>query len=84
MDDTRTHDDLDELRGRMADADFWFGEHSIPQYELLVREGLLSQAEADDYRSQRVEMGLPSRPSTEPKLMWVNSTSATPQRLAAS
>ena len=59
MDDTRTQERLDELRGRMADADFWFGEHSIPQYELLVRDGLLSQAEADDYRAQRTEMGLP-------------------------
>ena len=54
-----TDDELDGIRARMADSDFWFGEYSIPQYELLVREALLTQAEADDYRAQRVEMGLP-------------------------
>lgn len=44
---------------RIAESDFWFDPYAIPQYDLLVKEGRITQAEADEYRTLREEAGLP-------------------------
>lgn len=51
--DAEMDDDL------MLDSTFWFDEFSIPQYDHLVEQGRISREDADLYRKQRAEMGLP-------------------------
>jgi len=41
-----------------AESDFWYDPDTIPQYELLVRDGRVTQEEADMHRQGRAEMGL--------------------------
>lgn len=48
--------------GRLGEADFWFSPFSLPRYDWLVTEGHITQEEADRYRHEREEMGLPMRP----------------------
>ena len=59
-----------------ADSDFWYDAHSIPQYELLVREGRVTQEQADMHRRGRAEMGLPMtfaelKPRPHPRFTWL-------------
>lgn len=44
---------------RSYDSSFWFDEFTIPHYDYLVERGRITQAEADEYRKLRVDMGLP-------------------------
>lgn len=44
---------------RYYDSSFWFDEFTIPHYDYLLERGRITQAEADEYRKLRVDMGLP-------------------------
>lgn len=69
-------EELADLRHCMCSSDFWFSPHAIPQYDLLVAQGLLGRKEADDYRHLRQEAGLAMdiaqlKPQPCPELAWV-------------
>ncbi|WP_295551209.1 hypothetical protein [uncultured Pseudacidovorax sp.] len=69
-------EELADLRHCMRSSDFWFSPHAIPQYDLLVAQGLLGRKEADDYRHLRQEAGLAMdiariKPQPCPELAWV-------------
>lgn len=51
--------DEDAIGLRLSESTFWFDPFSIPQYELLVKEGHITQEQADEYRSLRQASGLP-------------------------
>ncbi len=59
-----------------TDSDFWYDPHTIPQYDLLVRDGRVTQEEADTHRRGRAEMGLPMtfedlKPRPHPRFAWL-------------
>lgn len=61
--DFNVNDDAEVQRDPRAptesESDFWYDPHTIPQYDLLVRDGRVTQEEADMHRKGRAEMGLP-------------------------
>lgn len=68
--------DEDAIEPRLSESTFWTDPFSIPQYELLVQEGHITQEQADEYRSLRQDLGLPMtfeelkvRPS--PEFEWL-------------
>lgn len=72
-------DDTVDLGARVADPQFWFDRYSIPQYDLLVTQGVVTREQADEYRQQRAAEGLPMtfdelEPRPEPVLenfLWL-------------
>ena len=66
----------DNSQPELTDSDFWFSEHLLPQYDLLVRDGVTTHAEAADYRARRASMGLPMKVSeltaqVDPAFRWL-------------
>lgn len=75
---TMSTDDEENIGPRLSESTFWFDPFAIPQYELLVKEGHISQELADQYQQQRLEMGLPmtfeemeARPA--PEFEWLRT-----------
>lgn len=63
---------------KLDDLSFWFDPYSIPRYNWLVAEGLVTQELADQYRDDRHARGLPmtfadlkARPA--PEFEWLAS-----------
>jgi len=59
-----------------TDSAFWYDPHTLPQYDLLVRDGQVTQAEAERHRRGRAEMGLPMtfaelRPRPDRRFAWL-------------
>lgn len=52
-------DEIEALRAKVGDSSFWMDEFSIPQYDYLVAQGVVTQEEADNFRKLREECGLP-------------------------
>lgn len=52
-------EEREALENKMGDSDFWYSPYSIPQYDFLIQEGLITQKEADVHREGRAKMGLP-------------------------
>lgn len=69
-------EDRDEIRHNLCSSEFWFSPHVIPQYDLLVAQGLLGSQEANEYQALRRRAGLAMdieevRPHPCPELAWV-------------
>lgn len=68
------HDEADDPR--LGDSSFWFSPYSIPQYELLVKQGRVSPEDAERFKADREAMGLPMRfaelkPRPHPAFEWL-------------
>jgi hypothetical protein len=68
-----------EHDARLGDSSFWFDPHTIPQYDLLVRDGRITAQEAQQLRADRAAAGLPMtfaelQPRPHPAFAWVAAT----------
>ena len=63
------HDDQDDFGDTppLYSSEFWFDAHCVPQYDRLVADGVVTRAEADEYRAMRLQMGMPMSVFTEVK-----------------